>query len=166
MAMSLNFCSSLNRMAMRQVAGALTGPGNSRVFTGDNDPELIGDALPFAIKMYESLLASLPDHTGLQLQTGSLYIMYANAFLQTPADMMADGRMQEKEFLIKRAKNLYLRGRDIILDGLELRYPGFMERMRNKEYVQALMGMKKRKFLIYIGQPRGGWGPLPWIPLI
>jgi hypothetical protein len=47
---------SLNRMAVRAVADALTSDGGSEVFTGDDDPELVGDALPFAVKMYESLI--------------------------------------------------------------------------------------------------------------
>jgi len=55
---------SLKKLAMNQVANALTGSGSSTVFTGDNDPELVGDALPFAIKMYESLLAAEPAPPG------------------------------------------------------------------------------------------------------
>ena len=121
--LGFNAC-SIKKMAMNQVANALTEPGGSIVFTGDNDPELVGAALPFAIKMYESLLVSNPGHQGLQLQTGSLYIMYANAFLQTPANMLAEEEYQKQEFLLERAKNLYLRGRDILLNALERKYPG------------------------------------------
>ena len=115
---------SLNKMAMNKVAGMLSAPSGNNVFTQDNDPELVGDALPFAIKMYESLLASVPDHEGLRLRTGSLYIMYANAFLQTPADMMSGQQLEQKEFLLGRSKNLYLRGRDILLVGLGKKEPG------------------------------------------
>jgi hypothetical protein len=77
-----NFC-SLKKMAMNTVADTLAAPDGGTVFTGDNDPELVGDALPFAIKMYETIMASIPRHRGLRLRTGSIYIMYANAFLQT-----------------------------------------------------------------------------------
>ena len=42
---------SINKMAIKAVSNALTGAGSSDVFTGDPDPELVGDALPFAIKM-------------------------------------------------------------------------------------------------------------------
>ena len=115
-----SFSCSIKKMAMKQVANALTAPGGSTVFTGDNDPEFVGDALPFAIKMYESLLASIPQHQGLQLRTGSLYVMYANAFLHTPAEMLVDEEYEKQEFLLKRAKNLYLRGRDILLEALDL----------------------------------------------
>lgn len=129
---------SLKKLAMNQVANALTGSASSTVFTGDNDPELVGDALPFAIKMYESLLAANPRHPGLRLQTGSLYVMYANAFLQTPAAMLPETEYEKQEAGYQRAKNLYLRGRDILLVGLEDKYPGFREHLRTKDYAKAL----------------------------
>ena len=55
---------SIKKLAMNQVANALTGSSSSTVFTGDNDPELVGDALPFAIKMYESLMNANPASPG------------------------------------------------------------------------------------------------------
>jgi predicted anti-sigma-YlaC factor YlaD len=48
--------------------------------------------------------------------------MYANAFLQTPATMLPETEYKKQEFTYRRAKNLYLRGRDIILDCLENKY--------------------------------------------
>ena len=141
---------------MNKVADALTGPGGSRVFTGDNDPELVGDALPFAIKMYESLLASNPNHQGLQLLTGSLYVMYANAFLDTPASMLTEDEYKKQEFLMQRAKNLYLRGRDILLNALDKKYPGFREKLDRRKFDEALRPMKKEdtQLLYWAG---AGW---------
>jgi predicted anti-sigma-YlaC factor YlaD len=115
---------SLNRMATRAVADALTGPGGSTVFTGDNDPQLVGDALPFAIKMYEALLDQVPDHQGLILSTGSLFIMYANAFIQGPVEFLPSPRYEERLAAQRRAKNLYQRGAGILESGLERKYPG------------------------------------------
>lgn len=147
---------SIKKMAMKQVADALTTPGSSTVFTGDNDPELVGDALPFTIKMYESLMNSIPNHDGLRLQTGSLYIMYANAFLQTPADMLPEDDMDRKEFLEKRAKNLYLRGRDIILKTLDRKYPGFTANLKTKKY-DAALGKTTLKDLDFLYWGAAGW---------
>ena len=132
-----NAC-SIRKLALNQVANALTGNTSGTVFTGDNDPELVGDALPFAIKMYESLLAANPRHQGLRLQTGSLYIMYANAFLQTPASMLSEAEYKEREFTYARAKNLYLRGRDIILACLEDKYPGLRANLHKRNFARAL----------------------------
>jgi predicted anti-sigma-YlaC factor YlaD len=107
------------------VADALTGEGGSAVFTGDSDPRLVGDALPFAIKMYEALLDSTPNHQGLRLTTGSLFIMYANAFVQGPAEMLPGDEWRLREDELKRAKQLYLRGVDILYGALDLKYRGF-----------------------------------------
>jgi predicted anti-sigma-YlaC factor YlaD len=107
------------------VADALTGQGGGTVFTGDSDPQLVGDAIPFAIKMYEALLESTPKHQGLRLITGSLFIMYANAFVQGPADMLPPEEWQTKESAHKRAKQLYLRGQEILYGSLDLKYKGF-----------------------------------------
>lgn len=152
----LDFC-SIKKMAMNQVANALTAPGGGNVFTGDNDPELVGDALPFAIKMYESMMVSIPWHEGLKLRTGSLYIMYANAFLQTPAEMLPDREFEKQEFLLKRSRNLYLRGRDIILKALDKKHPGFLKNMDEKKYDQALAPMKKED------APFLYWGAAGWL---
>ena len=57
----------------------LSSSSSGTVFTGDNDPELVGEALPFALKLQESILASIPNHDGLRLGTGRLYVMYAKA---------------------------------------------------------------------------------------
>jgi len=135
---------SIKKLAMNQVANALTSGGSSTVFTGDNDPELVGDALPFAIKMYESLMVANPRHQGLRLQTGSLYIMYANAFLQTPAAMLPEAEYKKQEFNYRRAKNLYLRGRDIILACLEDRYPGLGAGLQKRDNAKALERMTRK----------------------
>jgi predicted anti-sigma-YlaC factor YlaD len=121
------FCAgcSINKLAMNAVANALTGEGSSDVFTGEDDVQLAGDALPFAIKMYESLLSANPEHQGLIRATGSLFVMYANAFVQGPADLLPRGEYMEKQQALARAKKLYLRGAGMAYGGLEKKYPDF-----------------------------------------
>lgn len=147
---------SIKKMAMNSVASALTSSEGGNVFTSDNDPELIADALPFAIKMYESLLQTLPEHEGLRLHTGSLYIMYANAFLQTPSELLEEDQYQLKDQLENRAKNLYLRGRDMLLEGLDHKYKGFYDALKGKEYEKAkkMAGLKDIDHLYWAG---AGW---------
>ena len=117
---------SINKMAINAVSDAVSGTGSSDVFTGDPDPELVGDALPFAIKMYETLLTKNPKHQGLLLTTGSLFVMYANAFIQGPAEMLDSvDYYQERLESLDRAKKLYIRGKDILYSALENKYPGF-----------------------------------------
>jgi len=128
---------------MTLVANALTGEGSSDVFTGDPDPELVAGALPFAIKIYETLLAARPRHRGLLLTTGSMFVMYANAFVQGPADLLPRSRFHEREAARERAKNLYLRGLDILYRGLELRYRGFSEAFQRGTLDRALARMRR-----------------------
>jgi predicted anti-sigma-YlaC factor YlaD len=142
-ALALLSACSINKMAMKAVSNALTGEGTSSVFTGDSDPELVGDALPFAIKMYESLLSNNPDHQGLIVTTGSLFVMYANAFVQGPAQMLPAERFFEQESALDRAKKLYLRGADILYGGLEKKYPGFGGAYKAGTLESYLKKMKK-----------------------
>jgi predicted anti-sigma-YlaC factor YlaD len=116
---------SVNKMAINAVSNTLTAGGGSNVFTGDSDPQLVGDALPFAIKMYESLLAANPNHQGLLRTTGSLLVMYANGFVQKPAEQLPRSMYAERRAAMERAKKLYLRGLQLLYRGLELKYPGF-----------------------------------------
>ena len=125
------------------VANALTGEGSSTVFTGDSDPQLVGDALPFAIKMYEALLDSTPNHQGLKLTTGSLFVMYANAFIQGPAEMLPQEEWQAREAAMMRAKQLYLRGVAILYDALEAKHKGFTQAAQAADYQRMLGKCKK-----------------------
>ncbi|MDR3171314.1 MAG: TRAP transporter TatT component family protein [Treponema sp.] len=134
---------SINQMATKAVADALTGSGSSEVFTGDADPELVGDAMPFAIKMYEALLSQQPRHQGLIITTGSLFIMYANAFIQGPAQRLPPSRFAEREPALERAKKLYLRGADILTAGLDRKYPGFSTAYQEGNQNAYLAKMKK-----------------------
>ncbi len=134
---------SVNRLAVRAVANALTAEGGTVVFTGDDDPELVAGALPFAIKMYESLLAEDPDHEGLILATGSLFVMYANAFVQGPAEALPRDRFAERKAQIERAGRLYQRGRDILAGGLERKHRGFAAAYREGKLEAVLGRMEK-----------------------
>ena len=141
---------SVNKMATRAIADALGGEGGAAVFTGDTDPELVADALPFAIKLYETLLSLQPDHEGLILATGSLFVMYANAFVQEPAEMLSPGEYLERERLLERARGLYLRGAAILTAGLEKKYPGWSGAAARGDLSSWLAKLKKEDVpLIY-----------------
>lgn len=148
---------SVNKLALNKVAGMLSGSSSTDVFSSDNDPDLVGQALPFAIKLYESLLSSLPNHAGLRLRTGSLYIMYANAFVETPAEMTPRSQAEEKDYLLARAKNLYLRGRDILFVALEKKNPALRRQLKDRQYKEAMAPFGKADCdLLY-------WTALGWL---
>jgi predicted anti-sigma-YlaC factor YlaD len=125
-------------LIVNRVADSLSKPSESgNVFTTDDDPELVGDALPFVLKMYEALLEQKPDKPNLQLTTGSGFISYANAFVETPAMMLPDEEFDRKTRHFMRAKKLYLRGRDYVLRGLELKHKGFNEKLNADKFNEA-----------------------------
>ena len=135
---------SINKMAMNMVSNALTGDGSADVFTGDSDPQLVGDALPFAIKLYETLLAQNPNHQGLLFTTGSLFIMYANAYIQGPAEMLPSYEYEQREAALNRAKLLYLRGYEMLLKALDLKYPGFSKASTSDGTLQSILAKCKK----------------------
>ncbi|MCL2069947.1 MAG: TRAP transporter TatT component family protein [Treponema sp.] len=131
---------AIDRMAIQAVSDALTGSGSADVFSSDSDPQLVGDALPFAIKLYEALLSQNPDHQGLLLTTGSLFVMYANAFVQTPAQMLDPVDFWEERIeALDRAKKLYLRGNAILYSALDKKYPGFSTASLENGTLQGLL---------------------------
>lgn len=132
---------SLNRTAMKMVADALSSSTSGTTFTGEDDPELVGDALPFALKLYESLLEEVKDNPRLYLATGSGFIMYASAYVQTPADMLPDTEVDKKNSMTSRARKLYLRGRDYVLRGIEISHPGFTSSLDSDAFTGRLDSM-------------------------
>jgi predicted anti-sigma-YlaC factor YlaD len=113
---------SIKTMAVKTVANTLSETGD--VFSRDDDPELVGDALPFALKLYESLLDSVPNHAPLLVATCSGFTQYAYAFVQTEADIIREDNYERATELDGRALRLYLRGRDYCLRALDLRLRG------------------------------------------
>ncbi len=128
---------SVQKYAINKAASSLTS-GSGIVFAGDDDPELIEDAMPFALKLHESLLAAAPDNVDLLCATGKSYCMYAYAFIHMPADTLPDSRIDEQTGQLKRAKNLYLRAKGYLLKGLETRHSGFRALLDSNKTSDAL----------------------------
>ncbi len=99
--------------------------GSAGVFASDNDPELIRDAAPFALKLEESLLEKSPRHRGLLLATTSGFTQYGYAFVQLEADELETRDVAGAQALRDRARQLYLRARDYGLRGLRVPERGF-----------------------------------------
>ena len=120
---------SLKSMAVKTVADALSESGD--VFSRDDDPDLVRDAVPFAMKLYESLLDTIPRHGPLLVATCSGFTQYAYAFLETDAIVLGDARHEEARDLRNRALRLYLRGRDYCLRAMEVRFRGITPKLLN-----------------------------------
>ena len=120
--------------------GDMLASGDS-VFTDDDDLELIGGALPFSIKLVESLVAESPEHRGLLLTAARSYVLYAYAYVHFPAEQAAAEDIEEARRLRARARKLYLRGFSYALRGLEVNHPGLGEAFgRDPERALASLG--------------------------
>ena len=104
--------------------------GGVDVYGTDEDPELVGDALPFGLKTMESLLATVPDHQGLLLSLCRGFTSYANAYVQAEGDLLVNTDYARAQALHERALKLYLRAQGYGLRGLELRNRGIGEELR------------------------------------
>ena len=147
---------SINQLAVRAVAGFLSGSGESTTFSGDEDPELVRDALPFAMKTYEALLDADPKNAPLALATGRAFVSYAFAFVQAPADQMPAEMVDEQKQMRLRAKKLDLRAREYVLRGLEIRRPGFRAALRSSGAAAALR-LTRREDADYLYWAGAAW---------
>ena len=123
-------CALVKRKAVGMVASTLASSGD--VFTRDDDPELVGQAIPFGLKLYESLLDSAPRNKDLLIATCSNFTQYGVAYLET--DAMALGEAQhhdEVAHLNARALKLYLRAKGYCMRAMEVRFPGIGPKLLN-----------------------------------
>jgi len=132
---------SIKKIAVNRLGDALAGTGTT--FEGDDDPDLIGDALPFALKLMESLLAESPRHAGLLLATASGFTEYSYTFVGQRAERAFTENVEESNVLRARARRLYLRAHGYGMRALEVRYSGFGAALE-KDPAAALARVRKR----------------------
>ena len=132
---------SIKRMAINRIGNALASGGST--YASDDDPELVGEALPFGLKLIESLLAESPKHKGLLLAAASGFTQYGYVYVEQPADLAAAENLDRSTNLRRRARGLYLRAYAYGLRGLEASYPGLTEAL-DHEPATALTRVRKQ----------------------
>ncbi len=138
---------SIKMMAINTLGNALAD-GTSG-FAKDDDPELVRDAVPFALKTIESLIDQSPKHKGLLTAACSGFTQYSYAFIQQEADFIEAQDLDRATAMRARAKKLYLRGRDYGIRAFEVEFPGFGDQLRtNTDGVLAKLN-KKHVLLLY-----------------
>jgi len=138
---------SVKRIAVNKLGNALASGGTT--FTSDDDPELVREALPFSLKLMESLLAESPRHRGLLFAAASGFTPYAYAFVQEDADEIEDHDLEKATALRFRARKLYLRARDYGVRGLEVTHPNFGGELRRDPKAAVRTATKKDVPLLY-----------------
>jgi len=146
LAVLLSFSSgcSLRRFMINKVGDAMVS-GNS-VFETDDDLQLVGDALPFGLKLMESLLVQSPDHYGLLLAACKGFVLYSYAYVDYEAEITEEKDLDEARAMRIRARKLYLRAAKNGFHALENFYPGFQAQLylEPKKAVQRI-GIKKKE---------------------
>jgi predicted anti-sigma-YlaC factor YlaD len=119
---------SIKKMAADRIGAALAS--GSSTYAADDDPELVGDALPFALKTLESLLAASPDNPDLLLSAASGFTQYGYAYLESEADYLESTDFARAAHLRARATRMYRRALSYGRRGLESRHRGFTDELR------------------------------------
>jgi len=133
---TLSGCALARKKAVGMVASTLASSGD--VFTRDDDPELVGEAIPFGLKLYEALLDSSPKNKELLTATCSNFTQYGVAFLETRALELGEAQHHDEvAHLNDRALRMYLRAKGYCMRAMEVRFPGIGEKLL-KEPAAAL----------------------------
>jgi predicted anti-sigma-YlaC factor YlaD len=127
-------------LATKMVANSLSSGGST--LNSDNDPQLVREAAPFALKTYESLLESVPKHVPLLIATCRGFTSYAYGFLATDADEIRYKDRPAAKAIDERTLNMYMRAHGYCARALEVRFKGVTE-MLLKDPSNALTKAKK-----------------------
>ena len=173
-AVSMNAGCSVRKFAVNKLGDSLANSGTT--FASDNDPEFVGQAIPFSLKLIEGLLAETPRHQGLlfapvnsvredPVRQGLLFAaasgftQYSYAYVQEPADEAESDDLPKSEVLRVRARNLYIRARDYGIRGLEAKHVGFGQALPREPKTAVLKAKKGDVPLLY-------WTAVAWAAAI
>jgi predicted anti-sigma-YlaC factor YlaD len=146
---------AVKKIAVNKIGDAIASGG--QVYASDDDPELVREAVPFSLKLIESLLAESPRHRGLLLAASKGFTEYSYAFIQEDADELEPRDFAAAERMHARARRLYLRARDYGMRGLEVRHRGFEQSLREnpKTAVRRVVSKKEVPLLYWTA---ASWG--------
>lgn len=123
---SIALSGCISKMAANGMANALSGEG-AGAFTRDNDLAFVGDAIPFAIKLMESVRDAAPKHAGIRQALCSAYTQYAMVYVAWPAEKAKSTDYQAYTQGEARARNFLERANGQCFQALEREIKGFGE---------------------------------------
>jgi hypothetical protein len=133
-------CGYIKGKAVRMVGETLASGGDT--FTRDDDPELVGGALPMALKLYETILEDEPKEKHLLVATCAAFTQYGYGWVEFDAEKADITNHDEGKRLQGRAFRLFQRGKGYCFRALELRFPGIGQKLI-QDPVPALAKAKK-----------------------
>ena len=144
---ALSGCATVNSLAVKGVASTLSEGGDT--VTSHDDPDLIAGAMPFALMLHESLLASVPTHEPLLTTTCSLFTQYAFGFVAADAEMLQRDDYDRSKQLSDRAFRLAERGRRYCWRGLEVKFRGISQALKADPVRAVDRAKKENAALLY-----------------
>jgi predicted anti-sigma-YlaC factor YlaD len=150
--------SACKTIAVGFVADAVAGGGGGAM-ASDDDPELVRDAVPFALKSMEGLLEQDPRHEGLLLALASGFTQYGYAFVASDADVADQkGDLAAARAGRERARKLFLRARDYGLRGLDGKRKGISKRLQpGPELAAALRELDEKEDVPFLYWTAASW---------
>src|SRR5688572_7373787 len=129
---------SVRKFAINKIGDALAQGGST--YQSDEDLELVQGALPFGLKLVETMLEESPKHRGLLFAASQGFTSYAYLAVQQDLDRAKGNDYELEDRLRARARRLYLRAHRYGLRGLEVAHPGFSSTfsLKPREAVTAL----------------------------
>ena len=142
-AVSLAAC-SVQRYALNALSGVLAS-GDTAV-ERDDDPVLVGQALPFTLKLIDSVLLQQPDDRALLLAGARGYVLYGYAFVSLPAERISRQDIDVARPMRARARALFMRAHAYASRALQLDYPDIDSALRKdpKQAVSRVGGKPQR----------------------
>ena len=138
---------SVKKFAVKQVGDALSS--GTSVYETDPDVDLVGEALPFSLKLVESLLDVTPRHRGLLVTAAKGFALYSLAYVDMPGEILIEDDFERGKAFRERAKRLYLRSLGFSLRALETAYPGIADELRQAPRTAVSRVTRKHVELLY-----------------
>ena len=114
---------SVRKMALKSMGGALANAADEDA--RDEDPELVKGALPFSLKVMETILREDPRDAELLLNVTKGFTQYAFGFLLPDAEDLDDKDKVAAKTTRDRAVRMFVRARGYGMRGLSLKRPEF-----------------------------------------
>jgi predicted anti-sigma-YlaC factor YlaD len=114
---------SIRKIALKSIGGALSNAADE--YARDEDPELVKGALPFSLKVMETILHENPKDVSLLLSVTKDFTQYAYAFLLPEVDDLEEKDRAAAKTVRDRATHMFLRARGYGIRSIEIRHPGF-----------------------------------------
>lgn len=115
---------SVKGLAIRQLGAALS-EGTGGAFAEEGDLKFAGEAIPFSLKLVESLLHAQPDNADLLLAAASGFTQYAYVWVQQPADFLEAENFSAAQVERGRARAFYWRAHRYARRALDVKHPKF-----------------------------------------